>query len=232
MKHLAAGLLVSICALAWGQSASACEGNGRTGFPQEWFSAVPRDGAPDWEILPQEAGPCEVILSKRNELGILSNFAATPIEIDGVRYASVEGFWQMMKYPEGANDPRASAPGVTWTLTRVEVGQLTAFEAKRAGDVGSAAMKALGINYVTYGSQQLPYRVAEKGEHFQLVRRAMWAKVMQNDEVRRILLRTGDLTLKADHKPEATQPPAWNYFDIWMDLRAQLQRETEASTGH
>lgn len=232
MKRFATTLLVSICALAWGQSAPACEGAGRTGFPLEWFAAVPRDGAPDWEILPQEAGPCEVILSKRNELGTLSNFAATPIEIDGVRYASVEGFWQMMKYPEGPNDPRASAPGVTWTLTRAQVGQLTAFEAKRAGDVGSAAMKALGINYVTYNGKQLPYRVAEKGEHFQLVRRAMWAKVMQNEEVRRILLRTGDLTLKADHKPEANQPPAWNYFDIWIDLRAQLQRETEASTGH
>ena len=60
MKHLAAGLLVSICALAWGQSASACEGNGRTGFPLVWFSAVPRDGAPDWEILPQEAGPVKI----------------------------------------------------------------------------------------------------------------------------------------------------------------------------
>ena len=30
-----------------------------------------------WEILPQVAKSGEVILSKRNELGILSNFAAT-----------------------------------------------------------------------------------------------------------------------------------------------------------
>lgn len=232
MNRSFVAILGIVWAAACGQSAFACEGDGRTGFPAEWFAAVPRDGAPDWEILPQEAGPCEVILSKRNELGILSNFAATPVEVDGVRYASVEGFWQMMKYPEGPNDPRATAPGVTWTLTRAEVGQLTAFEAKRAGDVGSKAMKALGINYVTYAGKQLPYRVEEKGEHYHLIRRAMWAKVMQNDEVRRILMRTGDLTLKADHKPEANQPPAWNYFDIWMDVRAQIQRETEASTGH
>ena len=42
-----------------------------------------------------------MILSKRNELGILSNFAATPFTLYGKRYASVEGFWQMMLYPEG-----------------------------------------------------------------------------------------------------------------------------------
>jgi hypothetical protein len=34
------------------------------------------EGAPEWEILLQVAGPVEVILSKRNELGLLSNFAA------------------------------------------------------------------------------------------------------------------------------------------------------------
>jgi len=37
-----------------------------------------------------------------NELGLLSNFAPTPFVFHGQRYASVEGFWQMMKYPEGA----------------------------------------------------------------------------------------------------------------------------------
>lgn len=52
-----------------------------------------------WEILPQEAAPGEVILSKRHELGLLSNFAATPFVFRGKRYASLEGFWQMMLYP-------------------------------------------------------------------------------------------------------------------------------------
>src|SRR5260221_974694 len=38
---------------------------------------------------------------KRNELGLLSNFAPTPFTFRGQRYASLEGFWQMMLYPEG-----------------------------------------------------------------------------------------------------------------------------------
>src|SRR5215510_302711 len=63
-------------------------------YPSHWWTPVSADGAPSWEILPQEAGPGEVILSKRHELGLLSNFAATPFVFHGKRYASVEGFWQ------------------------------------------------------------------------------------------------------------------------------------------
>lgn len=76
-------------------------------YPARWWTPVAKEGAPSWEILPEEAKAGEVVLSKRNELGLLSNFAATPFVFHGVRYASVEGFWQMMKYPEGADDPRA-----------------------------------------------------------------------------------------------------------------------------
>ena len=87
-------------------------------YPSHWFAAVSEAGKPDWEILPQEAGPGEVILSKRNELGLLSNFAATPFTFRGKRYASLEGFWQMMLYPEGPADPRSKFSGVTWKYTR------------------------------------------------------------------------------------------------------------------
>ena len=47
-------------------------------YPPEWFAPINDPNKPSWEILPQEAKAGEVILSKRNELGILSNFAATP----------------------------------------------------------------------------------------------------------------------------------------------------------
>src|SRR6188768_1796304 len=79
----------------------------RTNYPAHWWTPVPTNGAPSWEILPQAAGPGEVILSKRNELRLLSNFAPTPFTFRGQRYASLEGFWQMMKYPESDNDSRA-----------------------------------------------------------------------------------------------------------------------------
>src|SRR5947208_16828780 len=102
-------------------------------YPAHWWAPVSKEGAPAWEILPQEAGPCEVILSKRNELGLLSNFAATPFVFHGRRYASLEGFWQMMKYAEGPNDPRAKFPGLEWKYTRSQVAQMVAFEANKVG---------------------------------------------------------------------------------------------------
>ena len=81
-------------------------------YPAHWWTAVSREGAPAWEILPQEANSGEVILSKRNELGVLSNFAVTPFVFRGQRYASMEGFWQMMLYPEGKDDARAQFAGL------------------------------------------------------------------------------------------------------------------------
>jgi len=92
------------------------------GYPAHWWTPVPAESAASWEILPQAAKPGQVILSKRNELGILSNLAATPFTLRGQRYASVEGFWQMMLYPEGPRDPRALAPGIVWPHTCEEVG--------------------------------------------------------------------------------------------------------------
>ena len=79
-------------------------------YPAHWWTPIIDPKKPDWEIMPQEAGPGEVILSKRHELGLLSNFAPTPFVFHGKRYASLEGFWQMMKYPEGPDDPRAQFP--------------------------------------------------------------------------------------------------------------------------
>ena len=86
-------------------------------YPAHWWTPVIDPKKPDWETLPQEAGPGEVILSKRNELGLLSNFAPTPFVFHGLRYASLEGFWQMMKYPEGPGDPRAKFPGLEAGMT-------------------------------------------------------------------------------------------------------------------
>src|SRR5262245_3517959 len=59
-------------------------------YPAHWWTPINDPHKPDWEILPQEAKPGEVILSKRNELGLLSNFAATPFTFRGKRYASLE----------------------------------------------------------------------------------------------------------------------------------------------
>lgn len=187
-------------------------------YPPEWWTPVPRDQAASWEVLPQDAGPGEVILSKRNELGILSNFAPTPFTFEGKTYASVEGFWQMMKFPEDAEDPRT--PHLA--LTRDEVAAMVAFQAKEAGSLGSKVMKLLGIDWVTYQGHRMVYCQSTPGEHYRLIKEAMRAKLEQNPEVKRILKATGDLILRPDHHAEGCPAPEWRYYDLWMELRKNL----------
>lgn len=196
-------------------------------YPRHWWAPAPKAGAPDWEILPQEAGPGEVVLSKRNELGLLSNFAATPFVFRGTPYASLEGLWQMMLYPESADDPRATFPGLEWKYTREQVAQLTSFEAKAAGTLAEENMRKMGISWVTFERRQIEYRPVAPGQgpHYELIVAATWAKVQQNPDVKRTLLATGDLVLKPDHHQEPNAPAAWRYFEILTHIRAELQKQ-------
>ncbi len=195
---------------------------GRSDYPSEWWAPVDPSTAPAWEILPQAAAEGEVILSKRTELGIFSNFAATPFIFEEKSYASLEGFWQMMKFPDDliSQDPRNSYP---WTLTREAVSQLTGFEAKEAGNEGSKVMKDLGINWVSYKGEQMPYRVLEKARHYDLILAATREKLAQTEGLKELLLKTGTLQLKPDHHQGEDTPPAWKYYEIWMLLRDELQ---------
>jgi predicted NAD-dependent protein-ADP-ribosyltransferase YbiA (DUF1768 family) len=193
-------------------------------YPAHWWTPAPKDGAPAWEILPQEAKPGEVVLSKRNELGLLSNFAPTPFTYRGQRYASLEGFWQMMLYPEGADDPRATFPGASWKFTRAQVAQMVSFEAKDAGGLAEENMKRMGIGWVTFEGRRLDYRPSRPGEHYRLIVEATREKVKQNADVRRVLLATGDLILKPDHYEEPGAVDAWRYYEILTMIRKELVR--------
>jgi hypothetical protein len=197
----------------------------QSGYPAHWWAAVPKEGAPDWEVLPQEAGPGEVILSKRHELGLLSNFAPTPFVFRGGSYASIEGFWQMMLYPEDKDDPRANFAGLKWLYTRDQVAAMTSFDAKKAGSLAEENMNKMGINWVTFEGRQIEYRASTPGEHYRLIFDATWEKVRQNPKVKKILLATGNLILRPDHHPEQNAPAAWRYYEILTEIRTQLQKE-------
>jgi predicted NAD-dependent protein-ADP-ribosyltransferase YbiA (DUF1768 family) len=196
-------------------------------YPAKWFEPVNDPNKPDWEILPQEAKPGEVILSKRNELGILSNFAPTPFEYHGKRYASIEGFWQMMLYPdiEDKNDKRLLYSSVQWKYKREQVGQMTAFEAKAAGTLAEENNKKLKVDWASFEGQHFPYRSQEPGEHYRLLMEATRAKVEQNAEVKRVLLATGDLILRSDHHEEPNAPPEWHYYQLLTQIRSELQKQ-------
>src|SRR5882757_5133042 len=146
-------------------------------YPAHWWTAIVDPKKPGWEIMPQEAAAGEVILSKRHELGLLSNFARTPFRFHGKRYASLEGFWQMMKFPEDAADPRATFPGLVWPYNREQVAQLSSFEAKHAGDVAEQNMKRMGVHWVSFEGERFEYRPATPGRHYELIVAATREKV-------------------------------------------------------
>jgi hypothetical protein len=219
------GLTITLAAkFAHADSANTPSISRNPRYPAHWWTPVPTNSVPAWEILPQEAGPGEVILSKRNELGLLSNFAPTPFTFHGKRYASLEGFWQMMKYPEDADDPRAKFPGLEWKFTRDQVAQLTAFDARHAGDQANANMKKMGITWVTFEGHRMEYKPVTPGEHYKLIVEATREKVRQNPEVQRVLLATGDLILKPDHHQEPDAAAARRYNEILTMIRGELQK--------
>ncbi|RYZ70933.1 MAG: NADAR family protein [Proteobacteria bacterium] len=200
--------------------------NPRDRYPAHWWKTYSPEGKPAWEVLPSEAKPGEakpgeVILSKRNELGVLSNFAYSPFTFRGRKYLSIEGFWQMMLYPENAKDFRFKG---RYPYTRSEVSDMIAFDAKSAGQAAEQQMYEMGVDWASFEGEQFPYKSMVPGRHYQLIRAAMCAKLKQNSVVSEVLQSTGDLKLLPDHHPDPASPPEWLYFKIWMELRSELNQ--------
>lgn len=185
--------------------------------PTHWWSEIADPDKPIWEILPHEAGPGEVIVSKRNELGALSNLALTPFELDGLAYASVEALWQECKLPENASDSRAALP---WPCDRAKMRTLHGLEAKRLGDQASALMKTHGIDWVSHGGEKFPYPESGRGPFYRLIRQAMEEKLRRHAGIRELLLATAPLRLQPDHVLYGPQSEAHRYCEIWMEIRA------------
>ena len=193
-------------------------------YPKKWWdrTAALSENIPSWEILPDEGIiNKKVILSKRNELGILSNFAPTSFIYKDKKYASLEGAWQSMKFPESKEDKRYKADKLPFTRQQVE--KMAGFEAKRAGSLASKLMKKHKINFVTFRGEKLPYRIDKKGAHYKVIKEMMMQKLSQNKSVQDVLRSTGQLILLPDHySRKKLTPPAWKYNEIWMELRENL----------
>ncbi len=191
------------------------------GYPKDWWKEIPRSEAKDWEILPQDAKEGEVILSKRTELGVFSNLAFSAFELEGVRYHSIEGLWQGMKYPdpELKDDPRLQLSG--WTHKRSEVYLLSDWDSKNAGTEANAINKKAGIDWISYKEKKFNYRDMGEGSrfHLELITKATKAKIEQNPKIKELLLKTKGLILKPDHKQNEKDPASYRYFDILMKIR-------------
>lgn len=60
----------------------------------------------------------------------------------------------------------------------------------------------------TFEGKRIDYRPAKPGAHYDLIVAATQQKILQNPEVRKVLLGTGDLILKPDHHQEPNAPAA------------------------
>ncbi|MGE3268663.1 MAG: NADAR family protein [Chloroflexota bacterium] len=130
---------------------------------------------------------------------LISNFAPAPFELDGRVYASVEGFWQGLKFP-AAED-------------RKRIAQLYAGTAKRAGE------EAIPAARFTYEGEAI---VPGTHAHWKLMERACQAKFSQNDDARRALLATGDRPLTHVMRRDSTTIPGAIMSQIWMRIRKNL----------
>jgi hypothetical protein len=214
----------SVACASSGARPQAAAANPPAGYPAEWWAPVPESERKGWEILPQDAAPGEVIVSKRTALGAFSNLTAYRIAFDGADYASVEGFWQMIKYPEkDPQDPRRVSK--EWANTREEVAAMAGFEAKNAGDAANAILKKLGIKWVSYKGQRFEYKDKGAGSarHYELVYAITKAKVEQHPELTRLLKATAGLNLRMDHEIRADDPPAYQTPAILTRIREELE---------
>jgi predicted NAD-dependent protein-ADP-ribosyltransferase YbiA (DUF1768 family) len=136
----------------------------------------------------------------------ISNLAETPFMIGDKTYASIEGFWQGLKYP--SEDERR----------RVAV--LSGREAKFAAPKGPPpeTFNFDGRTYVTGGAG-----------HRALMLQACRAKFTQHLTAQEALLSTGERPLTHRVRRDSKTIPGVVMADIWMRIRSWLRnREAEA----
>jgi predicted NAD-dependent protein-ADP-ribosyltransferase YbiA (DUF1768 family) len=138
---------------------------------------------------------------------LIGNFAATPFFLDGEHYASVEGFWQGLKFADRGE--------------RRRVAMLDGAEAKRAGTTQGYAPT------VEYLGREV---AVGTWDHWQLMRRACEAKFTQHGPAREALLATGERPLEHRVRHDSHAIPGVIVADIWMDVRRTL-RSACASHG-
>lgn len=160
------------------------------------------------EIGPEEEArraPLNIVQSIEPRFAPISNLAHTPFEIDGERYASIEGFWQGLKQP----DP----------VERRALAKLWGGEAKgRGSSLEQPAAFPYQGGMITAGSP----------EHRALMRVACEAKFAQHDEARTALLATGERWLTHKVRRDSRTIPGAIMADIWMCIRERLQKEETA----
>ena len=132
---------------------------------------------------------------------LISNFSASPFELDGRIYASVESFWQGLKFPSQTD--------------RERIAELYGSAAKRAGDEVSYGPT------ITYGDVEIPVGT---WRHWHLMERACWAKFSQNADAGEALKSTGERPIEHRMRRDSRSIPGVIMCQIWMRIRSALQQ--------
>ena len=133
----------------------------------------------------------------------LSNFGLSPFVLDGMLFASVEGFVQGIKFPEG--DPRREAAFAS-----------SGWPAKHLGDTADRSGAYWGGVCLPYGSP----------DHHRLIERAIRARIAQSKGLQEALKSTADAALIHDTGASAESPttslPASVFCRILTEIRSEL----------
>lgn len=163
-------------------------------------------------LMPLDEKPLNVASGAREGIGkLLSNFAERPFVMDGKRYASVEAFYQGLKWNDSAK--------------RAEVAGLSGKDAKYSA---RGAPRAETFEY-----DGDTYRFGS-AEHHKLVQRAMRESLEQNPEIRDQFMATYPRPI--EHKtgrPESPRSsfPGSTFTRILTELRAEFVNRRLDSAG-
>lgn len=160
---------------------------------------------------PEEA--CNVAInvlysSDSDTVRFISNLGHTPFLMDGIEYASVEAFWQGLKFEEGE---------------RGEIATLFGKEAKKIGN------RVKYKKHVRYKDHKV--RVGSP-EHWALMARACEHKFTQNPFAQEALLGTGIRPLYHKPRKDSQTIPGPIMASIWMNIRSQLRKDQGLTSHH
>jgi len=138
--------------------------------------------------------------SKDDRWRPIGNLALTPFSLRGRAYASVEGFWQGLKFPEAAERARVAALwGKPARTAGLRQGQPDRFDLD-------------GVTYMAGGAA-----------HRALMLEACQAKFAQNLEARQALVATGERPLTHRVRRDSKTIPGVVLAEFWMRIRQGLR---------
>ena len=133
-------------------------------------------------------------------LQLVSNLAETPFVLDRRSYASIEGFWQGLKFVDAAD--------------RRRLADLSGHTAKAAGPPSRPGDR------IVYEGREVCVGTLD---HWALMQRACEAKFARHEAARAALLSTGTRPLEHKAAVDSRTIPGIIMADIWMRIRMRIR---------